>query len=466
MPTTDPINVVIIHGWSDDYQSMVKYFDQPLKEEGFLPHYINYDSLEDAATLEDIAEGMFQKLCLKEFNSTPVIDLLHQPGRTLRFITHSTGALVVRQMMKQFAWYNDNQGIAARIESITFLAPANFGSPLAHKAPSLLGRIAKGNKNLEDFGEVGIHILESLELASPRQWELADFDLFGGGTMLYGADGIRAFVLTGGAGYGGIRSFINEDGTDGTIVVAGANLNSRKYVLDFVHNKSSIAWHPGQPVIPFKIYPELTHASILEWKNCGTDVVRCLRASAASYNALGTAFEKETAQAYEHSGAKQQFQQFVFRVTDDRGNAVEDYHLQFNIWHRNRDKNQAGTSIVESEHMDEFEEAKSAALDEILRKNAHTHSVSPEYKRFLVVPEDIDTILGDEYVLTISIAAETGDRDIAYNTQEFENYIIYDPKAPVEISLFYPNTTTLIEVKLDRYSTLVTRHSPDLYHPM
>ncbi len=466
MPTTNSKHLVIIHGWSDDYQSMFKYFDTPLKAEGFIPHYINYDSLEDAATLEDIAEGMFQKLCLKEFNGIPVDDLLHQSGRTLNFITHSTGALVVRQMMKQFAWYNDNQGIAARIQSITFLAPANFGSPLAHKAPSLLGRIAKGNRNLEDFGEVGIHILESLELASPKQWELADFDLFGGGNTLYGADGIRAYVLTGGSGYGGIRSFVNEDGTDGTIVVAGANLNSRKYVLDFIHGKTEIAWHEGQPVIPFKIYPHLTHASILEWKNSGEDVLRCLRGDAASYAALGTAFEQETVDAIADAGVEKQYQQFVFRVTDDRGNAVEDYHLQFNIWHRYRAVNQAGTSIAESEQMDEFEEAKSAALDEILRKNAHTHSVSPEYKRFLVAPDDIDVILGDGFVLTISIAAETSDREIAYNTHQFENYILYDPKDPGEISLFYPNTTTLIEVKLDRYSTLVTRHSPDLYHPM
>ncbi len=459
-------HVIIIHGWSDEYTSMKKKLDAGLTTDGYKTHYINYKSLEDSATLEDLAEGLFEKLRMTMFGSTPVENILleesQNPERTLKFITHSTGALVVRQMIKQYSWYNNGKGIASHINSIVFLAPANFGSPLAHKAPSLLGRIAKGNRDLEDFGEVGIYILRALELASPKQWELADFDLFGS-APIYGVSGIRAFVLTGGSGYDDIiRSFINEDGTDGTIVVSGANLNSRKYVIDFIHGEATNDWHKGQPVIPYKIYPKLNHATILDWSKTGVDILDCLD-SGKDYVKIGDTFWENTKTELIADGNKEQYQQFIFRVTDDRDRPVTDYLLQFNVWERKRKLAPDSKEIRGQIKMNDGEARKSAELDEMLRENAHPHSVSKEYRRFLVSPNKINALLDKNYILTMSITAETGDDMIFYRTKEFENYIIYDPFAQGQISLFFNNTTTLVEIKIDRYSTLVSRYSPPDY---
>lgn len=440
------MDIVIIHGWSDNYSSMKNKFGNWLESQGHSMHYINYNSLEDCATLEDIAEGLYEEL---KRNGT-VKNLLEGSGRTLNFITHSTGALVVRQMLRQYAWLPDG-GIAARVARIIFLAPANFGSPLAHKAASVLGRIAKGNKDLEDFGEVGKKILQALELASPKQWELADFDLFNANGTLYGADKIRGYVLTGNTGYTDIiRSFVNEDGTDGTIVVAGANLNSRKYILDFVHGKEGVGWHGSLPELPFAVYSGLNHSTILEWQNTGYDILHCLTGD--DYIETGKIFGDRT---YNNMQTADNYQQFVFRLTDDKNMPVTDYHLQFNVWERGRVIDNKVT--VATEDMNDHEAQLSARLDTMLQKNGHSHSQSPEYRRFLVSPKRIKELLGSDYVITISIAAESGDDEIYYRTEVFENNLVFDPQAPGSISMFFNNTTTLVEVTIDRYSTLVSR---------
>ena len=55
------------------------------------------------------------------------------------------------------------------------------------------------------------------------------------------------------------------------------------------------------------------------------------------------------------------------------------------------------------------------------------------------------------------IDARSGDRNIRYRTDKVANYLLYHPKPdfPVNIRPFFENTTTLIQVKLDRESTLV-----------
>jgi hypothetical protein len=62
------------------------------------------------------------------------------------------------------------------IHHLLMLAPANFGSPLAHKGHSFIGRVIKG------WGEPGFQtgdkILKALELGSPYTYELAERDLF------------------------------------------------------------------------------------------------------------------------------------------------------------------------------------------------------------------------------------------------------------------------------------------------
>ena len=97
-------------------------------------------------------------------------------------IVHSTGGLVIRDWLQRNYEPND-----APIKHLVMLAPANFGSPLAHKGQSFLGRLWKGTivKQTGAAFQTGTHILKSLELASPFTWDLAEQDLFADGEKMY-----------------------------------------------------------------------------------------------------------------------------------------------------------------------------------------------------------------------------------------------------------------------------------------
>jgi len=444
------MDIVLIHGWSDKWESMKKVGDELEKNPGWKAHYINYNSLDDQACYEDFAEGLHERLAKR--------GLLNLGDRELNFITHSTGALVLRQWLRQYAWAKVDQ----KVGNVIFLAPANFGSPLAHKGSTLLGKLAKARKWGEDAGEVGDEILRGLELASPFHWVLAEFDLFGKSGTLYGGDGVRASVITGCKPYGGFRKFVNEDGTDGTIVVAGANLNSRTLVLDFAHRDAanSPEWFtsPALPNLPFAIHNQLDHSTILEVANDSelkAHIEQCLKVTdAQGYEALRTRFRNFTDA---QTANVDNYQQFVVRLLDDRGMAINDYHMEFNVWERTKmDLTQRRPKS--GSRMGDREMEVSGELDEMLRGNVHIHSAAPHMRRFLVQPKQIDRLLGDDFVVAMKIDADTNDDEIHYATDRFENFLAYDPKSQRRPKLFFENTTTLVDVRVDRYSELVTVH--------
>lgn len=455
------MDVVIIHGYSDKVENMKAGLGQRLKRLNTrmgnpIPdlrlRYADYTSLDDQACFEDLAEGLFLEL--------RKLGLLDRDPRTLHFVVHSTGGLVLRQMLMQYAWM-DLQRI---VGNVVMLAPANHGSPLAHKAKSLLGRLAKGNRsNTADFMEVGERITEGLEMASPKQWELANYDLFAPEGTIFTPDGVRAYVITGSKPYGGLRSFISEDGTDGTIVVAGAGLNCRKYVLDFVHTRihgaaGSADWEAdgALPETHFATHGGVDHSTVLEDEDVLRLVVDSLAVKdAAGYEALAPRYETFSV---EHPGEEPVYQQFYFRVTDDKGMSVDDYHLQFNVWKRSNIGTDANGWLVakrKTESMSKEEQQLSGVLDRMLRTNAHVHSRACHYRRFLVVPAAVRSLLGNDFVITISILAQSGDDQIGYATQAFENLLVHDPVHPGAISLFFGNTTTFVDIHIDRFSSLM-----------
>ena len=97
---------------------------------------------------------------------------LPRDRRSVDMVVHSTGALIARNWMTTFFKPDMNP-----VWNLVMLAPANFGSPLAHKGRSLIGRGAKG----EGWSmQVGQHLLRDLEIASRFSWELAMRDRFAG----------------------------------------------------------------------------------------------------------------------------------------------------------------------------------------------------------------------------------------------------------------------------------------------
>src|SRR5690606_18161649 len=131
-------------------------------------------------------------------------------------------------------------GSAPGLQRLVMLAPANFGSPLAHVGQSMLGRIVKGWRN---WFSTGKRMLEYLELASPYQRQLvcrdllvdpADSDTW---TPYKKKGGVWPFVLTGSHPYtDSVRKVLNENGGDGTVRAASANMNVYGYTLDFTRD--------------------------------------------------------------------------------------------------------------------------------------------------------------------------------------------------------------------------------------
>ncbi len=469
------MNVIFVHGWSDQPKSMVRVAEG-LRSAGLTgvnEYYFGYRSRDDEATIADYAEGLH--IWLKKHQLLDPSDEKVRGDknlairRNLHFITHSTGALVVRQWMMQYAWVR----AADRVATICFLAPANFGSPLAHKGKSFLGKLSKGIRELRDFGETGRRTLEALELASPAQWRLADFDLFGANGTIYGKNGVRASVITGASGYGGLRAFVNEDGTDGTIVVSGAGLSCRKFSVDFASGRRYADWikpRGGQPDVPLLVLSEPNHSSILDLGDnplLAKYVKDTLRSTAKTYDNLFKQFRDETTRQVREvdtkDGRRERYQQFVFHLLDDRWDPIPDYFIEFGAWQRDRiDANaryptptRLPSGKLPKRRKGEIK--TSEKIGEHFRMNGRAHSVDSSFRRFLMSPAEIDRLLGDEYVLTLQVAADSGDEDIVYDTARFDSVQVYDPKKTGVISWVFPDTTTLIEMKVDRYTRRITR---------
>jgi hypothetical protein len=115
------------------------------------------------------------------------------------------------------------------------IAPANFGSPLAHKGKSFIGRVTKGFNGSKVF-ETGKQILDALEMASPFIWQLTERDRFQKNP--FNPKEIHTTVLIGNKGHGGIKSIANEVGSDGVVYTCSASMEAALVKLDFSHSET------------------------------------------------------------------------------------------------------------------------------------------------------------------------------------------------------------------------------------
>ena len=192
--------LVIVHGWSDNYRSF-RRLGRLLKDHGVtsnIKHIAlgNYISMDDDVTFDDVTTAMSKAWADAK---------LPTASRSVDVVVHSTGGLVVRDWLcREFPTGK------TPIMRLLMLAPANFGSPLAHKGRAFVGRVVRGWRSKKIF-QTGTHILKGLELASPYSWNLALKDRFGTDNR-YGPKGILCTVLVGNQGYSGISAAANEDG--------------------------------------------------------------------------------------------------------------------------------------------------------------------------------------------------------------------------------------------------------------
>ena len=469
MPSKRPI--VLIHGYSDKGTSFHAWRDALVASGDHAPDDVrvcNYQTLTNEVTIKDLAEGLDWALrrCSGLTGDEP-----------FDAIVHSTGMLVVR------AWLATYGRRRHRLKHLIGLAPATWGSPLAHKGRSWLGALVKGNDQWgPDFMEAGDLVLDGLELASRFTWDLAHLDFFAPepagddaaapaspAPVFFGPDGDtpHAFIFCGTAGYPGLLALINEPGTDGTVRLAGVSLDSRKIILDLARDP---AHHPGDRIrkigprggVDFPMYPVrgADHSSILAAPPPEhVDLVRRALAveSAADFDAWTAHARAATRPAFD---GLDQWQHFVVRAVDERGDPITDYHVQLT-------SHDARGGIFGLGKGD-----KAVDLD------VHKYAADPSLRSFHLNLTKLYALGPDRLkTLRLRVIASSGSALVAYHgvnsdkvradLSKFDSAGKWDATLDIaslvddpEVKLFHPWTTTLIELRLNRDPLPIDRLTP------
>jgi pimeloyl-ACP methyl ester carboxylesterase len=448
---------VILHGWSDCSESFVAVKDF-LRANGYQAdtiYYADYESREDNITFSDVVDGLHDRFVEKGFI---------QPdgtanNTTLNVVVHSTGGLIIRHWIWRY-YARDGRIADCPVKRIVMLAPANFGSPLAHRGKSFVGSIFKGRWKFGDLLEVGRQLLDGLELGSPYQWWLAHNDLVLK-KPYYRGDGIQVTILVGIEDYEGIRSWVNKPGTDGTVVIAGTCIDTAKLTLNVSDPNQPLAWDFQNPVedFAFGVLPQVNHGSIVDAAGVNSRtsglLLRALRCNnAADFKALQAELDQETKNTYAAAG-KPKYQQFIVRAIDDQDAPVSDYTLEFYVVRASK-RNDAG-NLIANKRLSAQEDDFSQKIHDVIAAEFHTHSKDSSYRRFLMdvqaakkLVQDAAAAFGEPAVVSMRVAVPDIDQGISYDTRRLNNVVLFDPQATAKLSFFYENTTTLAEIRVDR----------------
>jgi hypothetical protein len=442
--------LLIIHGYSDGATSFTALRDF-FVESGAYPKgnvfLLNYDSLDDESTFEDFADKLDEDYP-KLFN-----------GERIDVACHSTGALVVRAWLRLHYRRQREAGVnapASPVDHLLMFAPANFGSDLARLGQSFLGKFRStffnSNHQREDFMESGRIVLQGLEPASPFQWALSTDDLHGDGyfnATLGEGKVCFPFVFAAGRAYGGLQGRLiparGRAGTDGTVRICGTSLNTRKCVVDFAQPVVRPVWLQERkfPVIPFAIFGEFTHGSIVEVEkvfkagphSAGGLAVEAIKIkSLTDYAALASRFD--AAHGQKHTG--DDYQQFFFRVYDDVKFTVPDYFLDFYVLLPSGEIDQKLTAEFDKEFESEFTRHSADSSCRVLLLNV------TNLRKYLRKLEQARA------KLVFDITAKPPNPQVKF----LPGYaVVFDGAAKADgnqPTFLYPNTTTLVEIILNR----------------
>jgi hypothetical protein len=396
----------------------------------------NYRTLTNEVTIKDIAEGFDRALKMQTNLSA---------DEPFDAMVHSTGMLVLRSWLSVY-------GRHKRVKRIIAIAPASFGSPLAHKGRSFIGALFKGNRDIgPDFMEAGNLVLDGLELGSKFTWDLAHKDLLVK-PALYGPDNDTPYVFTfcGNKDYGGLKGlFTKSPGTDGTVRWAGCALNCRKIPLDLTRSGNDTSsqeeitsWNVDEhlnlmmPLIPV---PGLNHATIIEDPS---DLLVELVTTALQVDSMND-YQQWIANAKlktdETLDKMDPWQQFVIRAKDERGDPITDYNLQLFTCDAN---------------------APREDWNQVDKLDVHTYAADNSYRCFHLNLNDVNP--GNDEELWMEFIASSGTKLLGYFEYLDEAVALPPPDAPTfvmnltplfkdtDIQFFYPFTTTLIEITLNR----------------
>lgn len=462
---------VIIHGWSDASQSF-EALKTLLVERGMgtvkTILYADYESREDNVTFSDVCDGLND-----EFIRQGLIDKAGKKLASVNIICHSTGGLVIRHWIWRHYFKYKNRMEDCPVKKIVMLAPANFGSPLAHRGKSFFSSLIKGRRSFGDFLETGKQILTGLELGSPYQWVLASGDLIHE-TPYFTSHKIQTTILVGAEGYKGLAKVANQPGTDGTVVIAGTSLDSAKLTLDFSKpmdegNYDAYSWTIKKPFgdFAFAVLENLDHGSIVSASSQANSQVSGLVLEALNmptpqaFVKFQKKLEEITVKTYART-KKPKYQQFMTHAIDDSGQSIRDFTLDFFVWRGG--SHLPGTALATVE-LDKKEQRLSEKMHEAMTAQVHTHQEDPSYRSFIVNLDTIKALLAEaktalnaDVALSMKMFVPDIDEGIRYDTRNMQNIVLASTGAKEKgaPSFFFPNTTTLLELNVNRFNTYVT----------
>ncbi len=294
--------LVFVHGWSVSNTSTYGQLPQQLQQQAaaaglslsladvWISEYVSFD---DAVTMRDLVRALDH--ALRD---------LHLLDASFACITHSTGGPVVREWLRA---QRDKPSLytTMRLTHLVMLAPANFGSALARLGKGMLGRLKSWFAGVDP----GQRILDWLELGSAESLALNLDHIHSEDPVTRGQ---FPFVLIGDRPdrslYDHLNSYTGEDGSDGVVRLAAANLNAQHAVLSpQVSTPGSIdtlALNLSRsPRCAFKMVADAAHSGaghgIMASAAPATvqSILRCLAVrSAGEYASLCDAFDAENAE--------------------------------------------------------------------------------------------------------------------------------------------------------------------------
>ena len=436
--------ILIIHGWSDSstsFRPLARFVEEHTGRPVRAIYLGDYLSMSDEITLPDLGSAMIKALAREG---------LPTGRQAFDAIVHSTGGLVVREFLLQFCRNADGSPAPERtpIGNLLMLAPANFGSPLARMGKSMIGRLFKGWKWDGPF-ETGKQVLEALELGSPYSWELARRDLFDPAFPIFDPKNTRVTVMVGTSAYSNrLKQMAHENGSDGTVRVATANLNAQAWTLSLEDplNPQLRPLPRNCPELALAVF-DRDHSSITRdnqtqreaWRRT---VLEALSVDSAGYagfvercRAVAAATFAEGRQAGKRN--KERFHEYlhaVFRVHDQYGNGIPDYFLEFY-----------------QEDNDDSDRVFEKIQTEILEK-VSCNSRDKSIRSLFFDTTDLDQLTRDRPDLEVRLSLVAADlsEDIGYRNPP------NDPQGGIPVhrsdlqTFFLPNQPVLIDVTLFR----------------
>jgi len=412
--------VVILHGWSDSsksFQPLASRLQTALGAEVSEICLGDYLTMDDRVTFDDLDAALRKAWFLKGLPS--------QPG-SVDMVVHSTGGLVFRRWWHSFGVRAASQFPVARC---VMLAPANFGSPVAHKGASFIGRVLKGWGTSFMVGE---QLLKGLELGSPYTWQMGLMEQM----QAYVPGRPMITVLVGNQGYGDIRAAANGYGDDGTVRISTANLNFAFADVDMTGDKAKLGMFEYSDLCAFGVVSGENHGSIKIPLNEKGFKYLCtgLTVTPQAFPAWRDELKAKTAEVRRENLV---YQNTVVRVRDQDGNPVPDYFLEFYRVKENWfERRMHGDAIV----------------------TTHAYSDDPSYRCFLINCDVVNGGIGPMsmggttgYKMSLSALPDIAKtKTVGYDTFKDGNGIEVDLTSDDLKRLFVPNRTLLVNITVKR----------------